>query len=240
MTHVITGAILGTFERPSGTFNPGSIAGLSLWLDSDDASSFTFSSGSIVSQWNDKSGNGKHFTQGVVASQPNRNGSQNGRTTVVFDGADDILNGPVAQIAAQPDTVFLAVKHVTRVSGAHLIDANANGRQLITGDSNWRIYAGSTVCDSGVVADTSWHVITAIFNSSSSKIRKDAAQIYGGADFVGGFSFGSATDSIYLGRGQGGTSTACQFAEILVYNSALGSTDLNSVESYLKTKWGTP
>jgi hypothetical protein len=41
-------------------FSPQVIPGLALWLDAADQSTFTFSSGSNISQWNDKSGNGRN------------------------------------------------------------------------------------------------------------------------------------------------------------------------------------
>ena len=43
-------------------FSPQSIPGLSLWLDAADRSSMTFSSGTTVTQWKDKSGNGNNAT----------------------------------------------------------------------------------------------------------------------------------------------------------------------------------
>ena len=44
-------------------------ANLSLWLDAEDSASITLN-GSTVSQWNDKSGNGRHVSQAAAASQP--------------------------------------------------------------------------------------------------------------------------------------------------------------------------
>ena len=42
---------------------------LALWLDADDASTITLN-GSTVSEWRDKSGNGRHASQVTVANQP--------------------------------------------------------------------------------------------------------------------------------------------------------------------------
>lgn len=44
-------------------------ASLALWLDADDASTITLN-GSTVSQWDDKSGNGRHVWQAVSSLQP--------------------------------------------------------------------------------------------------------------------------------------------------------------------------
>jgi hypothetical protein len=74
------------FTAPAPT---SPVSGSKLWLDTSDASTFTYSSGTLVSQWNDKSGNGYVFTQASTSRQPSRNGTQNGLTTLIFDGTDD-------------------------------------------------------------------------------------------------------------------------------------------------------
>jgi hypothetical protein len=65
--------------------NPLDIGGLGLWLDAADAGSVVLS-GSNVSQWSDKSGNGNHAIQPTSANQPayslaNRLLTFNGTTT---------------------------------------------------------------------------------------------------------------------------------------------------------------
>ena len=45
-----------------------------------DANTFTYSSGSVVSQWSDKSGNTRHATQGTVSQQPTRTGLRGNNT----------------------------------------------------------------------------------------------------------------------------------------------------------------
>jgi len=45
------------------------VSGYTLWLDAADASVFTYSSGTIVSQWTDKSGNNYNFTQATLSFQ---------------------------------------------------------------------------------------------------------------------------------------------------------------------------
>lgn len=78
-----------TFINPfvfSG-FDPLSLSP-ALWLDASDAATIT-SSGGKVSQWNDKSGNGRNVTQATSAAQPSTGtATQNGRNVLVFDGSD--------------------------------------------------------------------------------------------------------------------------------------------------------
>ena len=51
-------------------WNPSELgASLALWLDAEDTSTITLN-GSNVSQWDDKSGNGRHVSQATAANQP--------------------------------------------------------------------------------------------------------------------------------------------------------------------------
>ena len=87
-----------------------------IWLDASDASTFTFSSGSAVSKWTDKSGNGYEFVQSTSANQPSRSGMLNGLSTVVFDGSNDFLRSNLAASAfsflsdSTPFTTFMVFK----------------------------------------------------------------------------------------------------------------------------------
>ena len=62
-------------------------ASLALWLDADDAATITLN-GSTVSQWDDKSGNGKHMVQATASAQPTYTTtlSAHGRNVVGGDG----------------------------------------------------------------------------------------------------------------------------------------------------------
>ena len=57
-----------SFQRKVYGFIPTSITGCQVWLDGADSSVVSFSSGSNVSTWSDKSGNGRNAT--VYAGTP--------------------------------------------------------------------------------------------------------------------------------------------------------------------------
>ena len=59
-----------TFLSKTTPWSPVALgSALSLWLDAADASTITLN-GSTVSQWSDKSGNGRHLAQSSAALQP--------------------------------------------------------------------------------------------------------------------------------------------------------------------------
>lgn len=81
-------------------FAPDDISGLALWLDASDTATITQSAGA-VSQWNDKSGNANHATQGMAANQPSTNTRTiNGRNVIDFDGLNDTMPVTLATIAS--------------------------------------------------------------------------------------------------------------------------------------------
>lgn len=86
-------------------------AALALWLDASDAATVTLS-GSNVSQWEDKSGNARDFSQGVAGTQPAYAlASINGLNTISFDGTNDALARSVESWAySYPVNVFAVFK----------------------------------------------------------------------------------------------------------------------------------
>jgi hypothetical protein len=81
---------LGFASQTSGT-RTSPVSGYHVWLDAADASTFTYSSGTVVSRWTDKSPNGYQFEPATSSMAPSRSGTQNSKSTVVFDGTDDGL-----------------------------------------------------------------------------------------------------------------------------------------------------
>ena len=103
------------------------VAGASLWLDADDASSLSLN-GSLVTQWVDKSGNNRYATPGGAGSEPSlHTDGLNGRDTITF-GSNDGMNINYA-LSAAPYTLYI-IYDTTGASAA---------RRAIQGPNNWLI-----------------------------------------------------------------------------------------------------
>lgn len=92
-------------------FNPLSLQP-DLWLDASDSTTITQSSGA-VSQWNDKSGNARHMTQGTSANQPITNSrTVNGLNGIDFQPASShfMTCGDVLDLGTNGITIFSVVK----------------------------------------------------------------------------------------------------------------------------------
>jgi hypothetical protein len=134
-------------------------SGLQLWLDASDASTLfdATSGGSLVAadggvaRWEDKSGNGRHATQGTSDNRPLRKTAiQGGRDVLRFDGSDDSLSIASSKatfkfLHSADSTVFAVFKSGTTANPGHtnyVVFGTANtfttvvGVTFYTGDSN--------------------------------------------------------------------------------------------------------
>jgi len=112
--------------------SPGSIPGLILWLDGNDSASITFSSGTTVSQWNDKSGFNNHATTNVTPAANVLTGPSYNSTTkaMLFTAANTTgLRGNIATTYSNTATVFVVATYISNVV------APANPRLFLLGSN---------------------------------------------------------------------------------------------------------
>ena len=105
---------------PSQLWTPANlpVGRLSFWQDAFDLSSIILQSG--VSQWSDKSGNNRHFTQSVADNQPSYSSTAFfGLPGITFDGVNDSLQlaGISSQITNQTHGVYWVFHRISGNSG---------------------------------------------------------------------------------------------------------------------------
>lgn len=237
----------GQLWRPS---NLGSA--LALWLDAEDAASITLN-GATVSQWNDKSGNGRHVSQAAAANQPTYIASGlNGLPIVDFV----LSNSTFLQTNAFPTTgiTSLSVAVIARwttfgtsISTIQTLIDNAH-----TGTQGFVLQdrpdapnrplsavhlpnAVSGAMDTAQTGDGTWKIITSRFISGGN----DFLSVNGGAEnvTVNGGQF-NLMPSLRLG---GMVANLRWFdgemSEVVITNSALSTADRQRLEGYLAWKW---
>jgi hypothetical protein len=232
---------------------PGPIAGYSLWLDANDATTFTYSSGTVVSQWNDKSPNGYNFTQATTSQQPVRQTNiQNGLPALNMHTGGVIrwMANSSYDFSSSAFTIFCVYDpnggNFTTVAGRNLV-----GSVTLGSNANSINYAISRIGQATTASN-----LTVTGSNADVIVFKSAAGVSGGnlsADLYKNGTAGSSTltvgitsagDKFTIGATQNGSADHYQpdgyLCELIVYPSALSDTDRNSVEAYLKTKWGTP
>jgi len=118
---------INPFQFAAASWTPASIT-TALWLDAADASTIT-EIGGAVSQWDDKSGNGRHASQSTPASRPTyTTAGQNGQNVLTFDGSDDGLTLAANLSLGTQHSIFVAAKNSATIT------ASSSAQLLLSGD----------------------------------------------------------------------------------------------------------
>jgi len=212
--------------------------GLNLWLDAADDATFSYSSGTSVSQWRDKSGNNSHVSQATSANQPSRSTTQNSRKILTFDGTNDSLSTSISLDLSVTHTIFAIASQTTGTEDAGLVSINNslnNGLTLHNGSTYYSYYGdGSKYATSSITTSTTY-IFTKVFKGTSSTTR----QVYlngTSATTTGVIANSDASGVIRLG--QQSTYLNGKIAEVIIFNRELTATELKQVHTYLGQKWG--
>jgi hypothetical protein len=243
--------ISGTLSAGAPAVPTSPVAGYVQWFDANDASTFTYSSGAVVSAWADKSGNSRNATQATVANQPSRVSSViNGKAVVRFDSTNDVLGWTAYAMTAQTwFFVFRNPSEITTATSNSLLSSNTflfNALNL--GDTTGAI-ANERITWIGV--STGGTYIQGIAQNTTNipagnhQLNVSMTSGYGGsmnfdkvavstANVNGGFAARSYPQySEFLGNASG-----LDIAEVIAYDTALSAGDIATNESYLASKWG--
>lgn len=236
----ITIARAGTLAKPTAApvFSPDDIAGLRAWFDADAITGKVDTD--TISQWDDLSGNGLHATQATGANQPTYQTNEiNGLPVVQFDGSNDSL-GSALNNADASITVFLIGRFLSGAANvSRILSLSSDGAASIfnNGDSDYGYYAnqGGSIVDLGGTPQTAT-ILALVFASNSSTDAYRDGTLHTTFDPSNGYTGGLP---LTLGAQRSTENFAkCQIGEVLIYDSALGSTDREAVEQYLGDKWG--
>lgn len=222
------------------TFDPTTIFGLQWWLDATDTASFSFSSGSVVSQWRDKSANARHLTP--VTNPPSRIGSINGKLAVEFTPPAQHMMTAAASSIGTPMTVFWVARNYLPLA--------ANGGRILTHRSTaaWEtihsdgivgrrtglLYCGTALVPgpADTIATSDPHTVIAFQNGTTSVVSVDSFPNTAANAGTGTLSLGT------LGaRFDGSNPLTGAIGEVLIWNTNLSTFDRQRVEIYLRYKW---
>ena len=249
------------FKGYNAIKKPTQIGQCVLWLDADDPSSITHSS-NAVSSWVDKSSSAYNAAQSTSSYQPTYNATAvNGKGAIEFDGTDNSLEVNTAGITlgANGGVAFFMVCRQVEFDNAAgnfyfgNVSSGTTQNYMGVGTSggnsmDWRLYGDNTTgneTESFYTDTTGYHVHVGIW-------EKDANGVGGAANihqFFDGYranyktssintSNFTTTDTAYIGRQHGGSSSYCKFnvCEIILFNKALTIKERQMVEFYLSRK----
>ena len=253
----ILGTIASSFELPLSPLygsNPP-VSGYTLWLDGEDTSNIT-QSGGLVSQWSDKSGNGRHFTQGTSANQPTSGTRRlNNRNVLNFDGINDLLFCPSSEGLFNyfhnntGGTAFFVGVRDTSVEGfmfgntttttAIGVQANlGSGMVMTTGSSGYPYaqLANAVNIPLNTGFQTAYRFQMSAALSGRLKVSLNGGSFTGTATNNGPTAppSGDSSNPMILANG----TYDGAIAEVIFYSGILSDANVTSTVNYLTAKWG--
>ena len=221
-THPYSATASVPFNRP---FYPTDIGGCLLWLDAADASTVTGTSS--VTAWADKSGNGYNASGGVSPSYSS-NGVQFNGSSYLTTSAPAGNNSASYFIVFKPSSIgFTALLAGNALSTAALFVGSSTS--FVLGDWITNIATFSTTITAG----------TTYLGSGMASGGVLSVAINGGTMATGSATFsGTGTFTIGAGFTDNRAKYSGAINEIIVFNSALSTSQRQQVEQYLGQKWG--
>lgn len=205
-----------------GSFTPGDYGTVLVWYKAD---ALSLSDNDPVVTWTDSGPNSFHATNLTESgSRPvYKTGVVNSKPVVRFDGSDFLF---WAATSGNAGTVFVVVGNVTHTGANSVIGADTANKRVVTffPDAT-TIYAG----DGGELFSNTFTTrvngaATSAFPAGFGLITQTASSPVD----MGAFFIGQSLNDDFVG----------DVAEILIYTTALGSTDRDAVESALMSKYG--
>ena len=251
-----------TFKIPR-TFLPSNIAGLQLWLDATtglfDATSGgnpVTTDGATVARWEDQSGSGYHVTQATLANRPVlKTGIRNSKNVVRFDGSNDgLVSANIVENNLSAMTCFV-VSYIAGFGGNNL------GRYFDRGNKRMWLSNGSRSTNQLIVhnvtalnqlghetalssiATGNWYLSSGRWDGGTSYLTNVSQRLNRSASTRGNsqtFELASVANTTFIIGNRTDLARAFNgdISELIIYNQALTTEQIDSVEGYLAAKWG--
>lgn len=231
-------------------FTPASLPNLALWLDAADTATIT-SSGSPakVSQWDDKSGNGRNLVQATANQQPTTGANTINNRNVITFASHNLATTSLAistwfDSVNATDTTMFSVSLPTNAS-LGILEHGAQGsttrlsvtcRNYTTGNFyDVGNTGGARVSGADGQVQNVTQMITVRRSGAVINIRNNGIQVLGRTNASG--AAGADTASFNVGKNPGAEMQG-YYAEIIVFPYALTFPQVSVVENYLRQKWG--
>ncbi len=239
---LVTQLALVTGERAHAVapWTPASLgSSLAVWLDASDASTLT-SSGGLVSEWRDKSGNARHAVQATSGSRPTLNGS-----AISISDYNKFMTGAMAANSL-PTSIQVTVVFTASGSGRNGYQSHPFTRTTNNYPTPYDGY-NSNLLVGGPTGNYNWfdgyadirNLTTRTVLSTSMSATKVEQYLNGTLQKSdsGSFWYQDVPSIFYVGtRADRYTHFTGEINEIVVTNE-LSSSDRASLGSYLGAKW---
>jgi len=211
-----------------------------LWLDAEDASTITLN-GSTVSQWADKSGNNRHFSQATAASQPAYNLTAfGGRPALSFDGVDDRL-GAALDFTATGMSWYVVCQRTSATPSTQTVISSAAGNTYLpiaaSGNSTTQVFRINAANDPASLSAYLTGVMVKDKNSTPTITRNDIFNSLRNAGIVESLGCPAFAFAPQIGLSAGGYQLAGLVSEVIVSVNDSSTVERQIIEGYLAWKW---
>lgn len=237
----------GTIPSSGGGGGGGAppVAGYTLWLAADSIEGL--SDGDPISTWLDESGNEYNGTP--FGSPTFETNEINGLPIVRCDGVSDYIVSTFNLGGTELSVFIVARFSSTTGSGLLTMHAASPAEDYSTVEAWTAYHGGGSLLQAyrdGAKSTVAWpgtatpFLFTTVFDGADNASYLDGS----GASPVGSSGTFNIVATGIAARWVGGGAptyaelSACDIAEIIIYPSALNTTDREAVELYLSTKWG--
>ena len=243
---------LRPFRRP-----PFAASGGGSWAPDDETSLFAWWRGDTyvetsgkISQWTDKSGNGRHLVQSDADYRPTASttGGPTSTPAINFESytVEEVSYGPYLYCATtewagplELPLSIVAVAKITTIGVANvLFDENEDDPPVLNlggygtfflGDGTVNLYAGA-------VLDTAWHFFDFGVDDSTPLIRIDGST----ESYSGSLNAEIQVHTLRVGEVRAGIGLYPWdglIAEVMFFNEALNSTQRTNLEAYIAARY---
>jgi len=232
---VVTGAIIQPFA-------PTSISGLDYWFDAADLGTIVTTAGTVT-QWNDKSGSGLYVTP--VSTSPFLTTAPNGRPALGFQQSPMNSSGNYAEPSVVTHFAVIKLNNSTNGGAAGGQPIVSQNQSNFIGTTNQYLSRGWDVSRPGekvaYAANAASTDLTLLQADSTGNLLVNGVTVPMGVsyDWIGTDASYTTPQPIAVGGlfGVAGETFQGLICEIVRYDRALTSTEITSVQQYLKTKW---
>lgn len=235
--------IINPYAFGGAAFSPDDISGLVVWLKADAITGLV--DGDPVTTWEDSSSANNDATE--ATNKPTyKTNIINGKPVIRFDGTNDKLAiADHASLDVTNITIFAVCKVTSSGVPAYAVNRNYDGANVpyslnlaAVGNTAMGFFNGGwrvSTITTDISSDGNFHVAAGRYDGSTLEYlldgTLDASSAYSG-------SLPAGTQPLYIGTYlQDSLFFAGDIAEVIVYGSALGTTDFNNVQAYLDAKY---
>ena len=237
-----------TLDIAGTAWTPAQLA-TELWLDANDVdgdfqSSNNPANGTAISQWNDKSGHGRHVSQGTAIFQPTyATAGINGLGVIIFNGVNNgLANAAVGLPTGTQSRSAFVVYQPLRTTGINAITSQGNPAgpgQLFTmeyrdnpaGDPYF--HGGYADATNYAAPNLNIKMAAVTFSATTLNLFENGALVA-----TSYLNLNTSGDSFFVGTSVSNELAMAKIAEIVYVNGAISATNRQYMEGYLAHKWG--